>query len=350
MKLLENLLWLCKIPSPPGEERNLADELAQRLAALPLASPLRRYGDSLVAPLTRGSGGPRVLLVGQLDVANPGHRGEARTENKRVLGAGAAEKSGLSLMLDLAERRPQVGAEFTLVFHARGGCGFDGSELRVVMKKDAELQGADVALVLKPTDNKLQLGSGGSTHATLAFAGRTGHSGLPGAGVNAIHKFARVLAHVAAFEPVPDVVDGLTWYEMMNITSARGGRSGSVVPDELEVNVHHTYGPSTSSHDSQDRLMALVDRVGAVRFEELSRAAPPNRNHPLIAALEQSGVQGVEARQTWTEVASFTTLGIPAANFGPGTERTMHALNEVTELSELERAQTILDRWFAKMT
>lgn len=350
MKLLDNLLWLCKIPSPSGEERLLADELDQRLAALPLASSLRRYGNSLVAPLSRGSGGPRVLLVGQLDVANPGQRGGARVENNRVLGAGAAEKSGLCLMLDLAERRPPVRADITLVFHARGECGFDGSELRLVMAKDAELRDADFALVLKPTDNKLQLGSGGSTHATLAFAGRTAHSGLPGAGVNAIHKFARVLSHLAAFEPVPDVVDGLTWYETMSATSAHGGRAGSVVPDQLEVNVHHTFGPSTDSHTSQERLMALVDRVGAVRFEELSEPAPPNRSHPLIAALEQSGVQGVEARQSWTEVAGFAALQIPAANFGPGAERTMHAQDEVTELSELERAQTILDRWFATMT
>ncbi|WP_437761016.1 M20/M25/M40 family metallo-hydrolase [Sorangium sp. So ce1389] len=282
-------------------------------------------------------------------MANAGQRGGARAENNRVLGAGAAEKSGLCLMLDLAERRPPPRADVTLVFHARGECGFDASELRVVMAKDAELRGADFALVLKPTDNKLQLGSGGSTHATLAFAGRTAHSGLPGAGVNAIHKFARVLSQLAAFEPVPDVVDGLTWYETMSATSAQGGRAGSVVPDQLEVNVHHTFGPSTDSHTSQERLMALVDRVGAVRFEELSEPAPPNRSHALIAALEQSGVQGVEARQTWTEVASFTALQIPAANFGPGAERTMHAQNEVTELPELERAQTILDRWFASM-
>ncbi|WP_437875171.1 M20/M25/M40 family metallo-hydrolase [Sorangium sp. So ce513] len=316
-----------------------------------MASPLRRHGDSLVAPLTRGSGGPRILLVGQLDVANPGQRGEARKENGRVLGAGAAEKSGLCLMLDLAERRPPVRADITLVLHARGACGFDGSELRAVMAKDAELQGADFALVLKPTDNKLQLGAGGTTHATLAFAGRTAHSGLPGAGVNAIHKFARVLSRLATFEPVPDVVDGLTWYETMSATSANGGRPGSVVPDHLEVNVHHTYGPSTDSHTSQDRLIALVDRLGAVRFEELSRPAPPlDRKHALLAALEQSGVQGVEARQTWTEVARFTALGIPAANFGPGAERTMHALNEATEIAELERAKAILDRWFASMT
>lgn len=350
MELLENLLWLCKIPSPSGEERPLADALGQRLAALPLASPLRRYGDSLVAPLTRGSGGPKVLLVGQLDVANVGYRREARTENQRVLGAGVAEKSGLCLMLDLAERRPPVRADVTLVFHARGELGFNGSELRLVMKEDAEVRGADFALVLKPTDNKLQLGCGGSTHATLAFAGRSAHSGLPGAGVNAIHKFAGVLSRVASFQPIPDVVDGLTWYETMAATSAQGGRAGSVVPAHLEVNVHHTYGPSKSAHDSQDQLMALVDRVGAVRFEELSDPAPPNRSHPLIAALEQCGVRGVEARQTWTEVSSFSALRIPAANFGPGMERTMHAQDEVTELSELERARTILDRWLAEMT
>ncbi|MGK3986458.1 hypothetical protein WME99_25660 [Sorangium sp. So ce136] len=71
-------------------------------------------------------------------------------ENNRVLGAGAAEKGGVCLMLDLAERRPPVRADITLIYHAGGECGFDGSELRLVMAKDAELRGADFTLVLSP--------------------------------------------------------------------------------------------------------------------------------------------------------------------------------------------------------
>jgi succinyl-diaminopimelate desuccinylase len=349
--LHENLLWLCDIASPTGQEGALADELGRRLSALPGAPVVRRYGNSLVVPLSRDSGGPKVLLVGQLDVAAPGQASPARLEGGRVIGQGAADaKSGLCLLLDLAERLPATRADITLVFHARGESGFDASELGPVMKQDAELREADLALVLKPTDNKLELGSGGSTHATLALKGAAAHSGLPRAGQNAIHKFARVLSRLAAFEPVPDVVNGLTWYETMSATSIRGGGLGSVVPDRLEVNVHHVYGPSTSAHDSQDQLIALVDRVGAVRFEELSEPAAPNREHPLLRSLEGSGIRGVEARQTWTEVARFTTLGIAAGTFGPGAERVAHTRNEWVDVQELELARAVLDRWFAGMS
>ena len=350
MELHENLLWLCGIASPSGGESKLADELNQRLAALSLPAPIRRYDHSLVVPISRDTRGPKIALVGQLDVADAGQPGPPRLEGDSVIGAGTADaKSGLCLMLDLAERPPTLHADLTLVFHARGELGFDGSALGPVLRKDSELAKTELALVLKPSDNKLQLGSGGSTQATLAVRGRTAHSGLIRAGDNAIHKFAGVLNRLATYEPVADVVDGLTWYESICATSVHGGRGGSVVPDDLEVNAHHTFGPSTSSHDSQDKLMALMDRVGAVRFEELSRSAAPNRAHPLIRSLEQSGVLGVEARQTWTEVARFTALGIAAATFGPGAERAAHSRTESIEVSQLALARGILDRWFAGM-
>jgi succinyl-diaminopimelate desuccinylase len=289
--------------------------------------------------------------VGRLDVTASGQAAAARFEGGRVVGPGAASaKSGLSLLLDLAERPPTARADITLVFHARGEAGFDASELGLVVKQDAELREADLALVLEPTDNKLQLGSGGSTHATLALKGSAAHSGLPRAGQNAIHKFARVLSRLAAFEPVPDVVNGLTWYETMSATMVQGGRPGSVVPDRLEVNVHHVYGPSTDTHDSQDRLIALVDRVGAVRFEELSEPAAPNREHPLLRSLEGSGVRDVEARQTWSEVARFAAIGIAAGNFGPAAERAAHTRNEWVDIQEIELSRSILDRWLASMS
>ncbi len=348
MELVESLLWLCSFPSPTGQESALCEALQQRLSALSLASPIRRYDNSLVVPLTRQTGGPRILLVGQLDVATTG-QDAARRDGDRVFAAGASDmKSGLCLMLALAKTPPEH-ADVTLVFHARGEQGFVGSDLGDVMAQDDELRAAHMALVLKPTDNKLQLGSGGSTQATLGFRGRAAHSGLPGAGQNAIHRSSRVLSELASFTPVPDVVDGLTWYETMSVTSAQGGRGGSIVPASFVVNVHHVYGPSTDCHDSQDKLIALVDGVGAVRFEDLSEPARPNRAHPLIARLEASGVRGVEARQTWTEVSRFAALGIAAANFGPGPERAAHTRDEYVDGAELAAGQSILERWLASV-
>jgi len=64
--LADTLLWLCRIPSPIGEERALCDAVAERVSTVSTAAPIRRYGDSLVVPLTRQSGGPHVVLAGHL--------------------------------------------------------------------------------------------------------------------------------------------------------------------------------------------------------------------------------------------------------------------------------------------
>lgn len=351
MDLRETLVWLGKISSPTGSETPLANELERRLSALPSVS-VRRYGNSLVAPLSRESGGPKILLVCRLDTAEAGRFQMPREEDGRVIGAGCAHKSGMSLMLALAERKPSLKADITLVLHALGGLGSGGSQLERVLREDADLQraDADLALVLEPSDNRLELGCAGSTHALLAFRGRAGHSARPGAGANAIHKFARVAAELASATPVADVVDGLTWYELMQATGIRGGRSlASIVPEELEVNLHHTFGPSSSLHDSQEKLMALMNRLGAVRFEQLSAAAAPNRDHPLIQSLQRSGSLTVAARQTWTEVSRFAARGIAAANFGPGAAESAHSRGEHTEVQALESAWTILETWLSTM-
>ena len=51
----DTLLWLCAVPSPIGEERALCDAVQARLGERGLTA--RRYGDSIVVPVTRWRGG-----------------------------------------------------------------------------------------------------------------------------------------------------------------------------------------------------------------------------------------------------------------------------------------------------
>src|SRR5690606_38357659 len=118
--LADILLWLCSIPSFIGEERALCDAVRERLRALPLAGAIRRYENSLVVPLTRGSGGPHVALVGHLDVVHTEHDGPPRVEGERLYAAGASDmKSGLCLMVDLARRPRSPAVDLTLAFYSR---------------------------------------------------------------------------------------------------------------------------------------------------------------------------------------------------------------------------------------
>jgi succinyl-diaminopimelate desuccinylase len=103
-RLVGTLRWLCEIPSFTGEEGPLCDAVAERIGRVALASAPRRYGHSLVVPVARGTGGPRIALVGHLDVVRTLHDGPVRVEGDRLYGPGAADmKSGLAVMIDLCE-------------------------------------------------------------------------------------------------------------------------------------------------------------------------------------------------------------------------------------------------------
>src|SRR6185369_3090055 len=318
MSLAETLLWLCKIPSPIGEEREICDRVSERLNQVRLAAPIRRYGGSIVVPLTRGTGGPHVALAGHLDVVRTVHEGPARIEGDKLYGAGAADmKSGLALMLDIAENPSRPNVDLTLVFYAREEGPFAENVLGPVLAQDPELSKVDVAVALEPSDNRLQLGCSGSLHATVRFRGRTAHSARPWQGENAIQKAAGVLARLSAEQPQSHLIDGLEWRAVISATMASGGRGRNIIPDLFELNLNHRF--------------------------------PPLRNHPLIRALAESGVVAVEPKQAWTDVARFAGLGIPAVNFGPGTNAQAHQKNEWTELPLLDGGRDILKRWLEKL-
>jgi len=346
--LSETLLWLCKIPSPIGEEKALCDAVASRLAALSLAAPIRRYGDSIVVPLRRGFGAPHLALVGHLDVVRTEHDGPPRVEGDRLYAPGAADmKSGLALMIELAERETLPNLDLTLVFYAREEGPFQENELGPVLEQDPELRRADFAMALEPSDNKLQLGCSGSLHARVRFVGRTAHSARPWQGENAIHKAAAFLGRLGALEPRARSIDGFEWKEVTSATLASGGRGRNVIPDLFELNVNHRFAPGTSLEQAQATVRELVGGEAELEFTDLSPSAPPLRHHRLVELLAHCGVRSVEPKQAWTDVARFATLGVAAVNFGPGVQAQAHQRNEWTSLSQLEEGQKILERFIS---
>lgn len=350
MSLAQDLLWLCSIPSLIGEEKALCDAVQARVARRPLPAKVRRYGDSIVVPLQRGTGGPRVVLGGHLDVVRTEHEGVPRIEGDKLYAPGAADmKSGLALMLALAEAHTAWPVELTLVFYAREEGPYAENELGPVLAADPDLTHTDIAVMLEPSDNKLQLGCGGSIHAQVRFRGRTAHSARPWQGENAIHKSAALLTRLAALPPTTDERDGLTWQNVISATKASGGRAPNIIPDVFELNLNHRFGPSTTVQQARQNVLDLVGGEADVDFVDVSPSAPPLRHHPLVAALAESGVLAVEPKQAWTDVARFAELGIPAVNFGPGTQAQAHQKNEWTSLPQLGVGLAVLERWLARI-
>ncbi len=346
-RLDETLLELCEIRSPIGEERALCDAVQARVSAWELASPVRRYGDSIVVPVTRGRG-PRIALVGHLDTVRT-ENGPARIEGGRCFGAGASDmKSGLAVMILLGETRvpAALACDLTLVFYAREEGPYADNELGPVLEQDPELSRVDLAVCMEPSDNKLHLGCMGSIHATVTFEGRTAHSARPWEGENAVTRAGAFLEALDALRPEESVVDGLTYRSVTTLTQARdGGRGRNVVPDRFVLNLNHRFAPDRSLERARDDVLALVGPQARVEFTDLSPAARPAASHPLVQALVGSGVRGIEPKQAWTDVARFAERGVAAVNFGPGENAQAHQKNESTSLALVHEGYAIVERW-----
>lgn len=350
----ETLHWLCAIPSPIGEEKAICDAVQDRMHKLKLPAPIRRYGNSIVVPIVRHPRGeghgpkkPHVLLVGHLDTVRT-ENGPARIEGDRIYGSGASDmKSGLAVMIVLAESLTTTpNCDLTLVFYAKEEGPFADNELGRVLDEDAELVGADLAVCMEPSDNKLHLGCTGSIHASVIVQGRTAHSARPWEGENAITKAAPLLAGFGALAPEEHTIEGMTYRSVFTVTQAKdGGRGRNVVPDSFIFNVNHRFAPNTTLEEAQARLKSLVGDRGIVEFTDLSPSARPNRSHPLVQLLIDSGVRDVAPKQAWTDVARFSALGVAAINFGPGENAQAHQRNESTSLELVHEGYGIVRRW-----
>lgn len=349
--LADTLLWLCSIPSPTGEEGPLCDALAEHLAGPGLRFPSRRHLNSLVLPVSAGTGGPRVVLAGHLDVVRTEHDGPPRVEGDRLYGPGAADmKSGLALMLALLETpEAYAGCDLTLVFYSREEGPYADNELGPLLEREPALRRQDLAVCLEPSDNRLQLGCNGSLHARATFRGRTAHSARPWQGENAIHKAAPLLARLGALAPIEYRDGDLCYVSVTSATLAGGGRGRNVIPDEFWLSLNHRFTPGTTADEACDYVRGLVGAEAEVEFTDVSPSAPTFARHPLVERLASCGVAAVEPKQAWTDVARFASLGVPAVNFGPGTNAQAHQRNEWTHLPLLDASLGVLRRFLGSL-
>ena len=136
-------------------------------------------------------------------------------------------KAGLAVMvelgLELAARPASVAV--TLCFFAREELPFGDSALTPLLARDADLRGADAAIVLEPTANELHAGCLGNLNATWTFTGRSGHSARPWLADNAIERAARAIARARrrGAARTPHVIDGLEFREVVAVTEIEGG-------------------------------------------------------------------------------------------------------------------------------
>jgi succinyl-diaminopimelate desuccinylase len=338
-RLLGDLLWLLQRPSVTGEEKRLCDDLEVRVSRLG-GWEARRISNNLVVGRPQPDASrPRIAFAGHLDtVPEPEGGLPVRVEDERIYGRGASDmKAGDAVMLALLEGFSWESSwvEPLFVFYEREEGPYLENGLETVFAEVPDVLDADLALVLEPTAGALEVGCVGSAHVEVTFRGRPSHSARPWQGENAITAAGEFLRRLHERQVEEVVVEGLTFYEVLVPTMARGGRARNVVPDSFWINVNHRFAPGMGIEEVRCVFDELVGGEAHYEVVDFAPSAPVELHNPLLRRLIETGLE-VRPKQAWTDVARFAQRGVAAANFGPGTPAQAHQEAEYAEIVLLE--------------
>ena len=338
-RLLADLLWFLERPSVTGEEERLCDDLQARVGRTP-GWRVERHANNLV--LRRDAPDPsreKVVLAGHLDtVPEPEGGLPVRVEGGRVYGRGASDmKAGDAVMLTLLEGFSWEGSwvEPTFVFYEREEGPYVENGLERVFTQSPGVLDAELALVLEPTAGALEVGCVGTAQIEVTFRGRPAHSARPWQGENALTAAGGFLAELHERQVEEVVVEGLTFYEVLVPTMARGGWAKNVVPDEFWINVNYRFAPGKDDGDVRRTFEGLLEGRADYEVADYAPSGPVDLDNPLLQRLIQTGLE-VRPKQAWTDVARFAARGVTAANLGPGLPSQAHQQAEFAEVSLLE--------------
>jgi succinyl-diaminopimelate desuccinylase len=320
----------------PSESRREADAVELVRRVLP-GEPLYDDGDAIVW----GDPAAPVALAGHLDTVPAQENLPGWIADGVVHGLGASDmKGGVAVMLELA----RAGAAARYVFFTREEIALDESPLPGVFGSGV-LAGAELAVVLEPTDGILHAGCVGNLQASVEFHGESAHSARPWTGSNAIHALAEGLAPLARLEPREVELDGLVFREVLSAVHVEGGIAANVVPARAAAELNFRFAPGRSREEAEAALRELVPD-GDVRVLHNSPAAPPALGNPLVARLREL-VPEVAAKQAWTPVAQFAEQGIDGINYGPGETAYAHRQDEQIPIANLHAVYETLARFLS---
>jgi tripeptide aminopeptidase len=250
---------LATIPSPSGQEREVADRVLDYLRALALdvdeddaGSRIDSTMGNLYCRIDGTAAGAPLFFCAHLDTVPPEAAIEPVVEDGIVRNAagtilGADNKSAVAAMLEatrrvVAENRPHAGIELLFTpkeeVGLRGAAAFDSTRFRAQVGYVYDHAGPVGELVLgAPYQRKID----------AVFHGRAAHAGMyPEEGRSAIAAAARAISDLR--------LGRLDEETTVNVGQISGGTARNVVPE------HCTVVAEARSHD-EDKLSELVQEM-----------------------------------------------------------------------------------------
>jgi tripeptide aminopeptidase len=263
--ILDLFLDLAAMPSPPGEERGVADRIAAELRGLGLqvdeddaGRAIGASAGNLYCRLEPTAEGTPLFLCSHMDTVPPTAAIEPVVDDGVVRNSagtilGADNKSAVAAMVEatrrlVQERRPHAGLE--LVFTAKEEVGLRGARAF-----DCGRLAARVGYVYDQAGpiGEVILGAPYSSIMEVTFVGRAAHAGMaPEDGRSAIAAAGRAIADMR--------LGRLDDETTANVGTIQGGVARNIVPERC------SFSGEARSHDERKLVEVVQEMLEACTF------------------------------------------------------------------------------------
>jgi len=341
---------LCRIPSPTGDERGVADWVTRELAAQGIeveeddaGSAVGSNAGNLLARIP-GSSDRILMFCSHMDTVpltapvEPVRR-EGGWENANEGILGADNKAAVAAMLELArllvpdQERPNVGIE--LLFTVAEETGLNGARVF-----DVGRLGSRFGYVF---DHASPLGeiitaSPTQTRIDAEIRGKAAHAGLhPERGVNAIVAAARAIANMPQGRFDPETT--------ANVGMVAGGTATNVVPDRCTISAevraveqdqvdHYVTQAIDALQDAADTAGCDLDLNLQQQFAGYRSGSRESSVVLAAKALRRLGYEpSYRSSGGGSDANAFRVNGFLCTNIANGTERAHERTERVSEVA-----------------
>lgn len=370
-EVVNELAKLIKIPSrnPPGEEKELAEYIVDRLSIEGINAKLiyEPYKDRpQVVAVIKGSGSKSKLVVeGHMDVVPEGDTSkwkyppfEGIVDDGKVYGRGACDtKGGIVSTIYSAILIKRLGIKLRGDLILQFAVGEEKGEPGAKRLLELGYTG-DYGIVLEPTSLRVATAIKGITWIQIEFFGKQAHASMPELGANAIDlavEFANKLKEYK--EEIAKKVHPLVGSPKIAITMISAGVKENIIPEYCKLSLDRRIIPSEKIEQVENEIRGILESIKKnipemnyklVRSGNYEAAEIPTNEK--IADILRKNVKKITGKKqkpfglpAGTDMRNFINdANIPTVTWGPGNLSQAHTTDEWVEIKQLVQATKIL--------
>lgn len=302
---------------------------------------------------------PLLTFVGHTDVVPTGPENEWETNpfnpdvrDGYLYGRGAADmKGGLAAMIVAAEefvtQHPTFNGSLAfLITSDEEGPSIHGTKkiIDILEKRQEKITYCIIAepSSIETAGDQVRIGRRGSLHGKLIVQGKQGHVAHPHLAINPIHLAAPALNELATTlwdkgnEDFP-----ATSFQISNIHAGTG--ASNVIPGHLDVTFNFRFSTAVTTHDLQERVLAILRKHGLVFDLTWEIGAEPFLTpHGKLITATQQAIKSLSNQETLLSTGGGTSDGRFIAPTGAEvvelgvSHATAHHINERARVTDLD--------------